>query len=117
MLHLLIREASISTELALGGAILLLLIGTQILNWYWLVLLFAGSLAVGAYRARTKMLTTYQVAQRIDDRMKLHDALSTAYYFGEHPDRTKSSAEFVASQKLAAEDLARSVDVRHGLPF
>ena len=115
--HLLVQEASFSAALAFGGAILLLLIGTQILNWYWLVLLFAGSLAVGAYRARTKMLSTYQVAQRMDDRLKLHDALSTAYYFGEHPDRTKSPTAFIERQRLEAEDLARSVDVRHGLPF
>ena len=37
--HLLVQEASFSAALAFGGAILLLLIGTQILNWYWLVLL------------------------------------------------------------------------------
>jgi|SRR5579871_161223 len=115
--HLLVQEASFSAALAFGGAILLLLIGTQILNWYWLALLFAGSLAVGAYRARAKMLSAYQVAQRIDGKLKLQDALSTAYYFGEHPDRTKSPAEFVERQRSEAENLARSVDVRHGLPF
>jgi len=115
--HLLVQEASFSAALALGGAILLLLTGTQILNWYWPVLLFAGSLAVGAYRARAKLLSSYQVAQRMDDRLNLHDALSTAYYFGRHPDRTKSSPELIEHQRSAAEDLARSADVRQGLPF
>jgi hypothetical protein len=115
--HLLVQEASLSAALALGGAILLLITGTQILNWYWLVLLFAGSLAVGAYRARGKVLSAYQVAQRIDDRLGFHDALSTAYYFGQHPDRTGAPAEFIERQRLSAEDLARSADVRHGLPF
>src|SRR5450432_3068869 len=33
--HLLVHEASLSAALALGGAILLLVAGTQILNWYW----------------------------------------------------------------------------------
>jgi hypothetical protein len=115
--HLLVREASLSAALALGGAILLLLAGTQILNWYWPVTLFAASLAVGAYRARAKILSAYQVAQRIDDRLGLHDVLSTAYYFSRYPDRTEVSAELIARQKLAAEDLARSADVRYGLPF
>ena len=115
--HLLVQEASFAAALALGGAILLLVTGTQILNWYWPVLLFAGSLAVGAYRARAKMLSAYQVAQCIDDRLGLHDALSTAYYFGQHPDRTGTSRELIARQRLAAEDLARTADVRYGLPF
>jgi hypothetical protein len=115
--HLLVQEASFSAALAFGGAILLLVTGTQILNWYWPVLLFAGSLAVGAYRARAKMLSAYQVAQRIDDRLGFHDALSTAYYFGQHPDRRGTQAEFIERQRLSAEDLARSADVRHGLPF
>ncbi|MGD0301698.1 MAG: hypothetical protein ABSE86_31865 [Bryobacteraceae bacterium] len=115
--HLLVQEASFSAVLALGGAILLLLTGTQILNWYWPVLLFAGSLAVGAYRARTKMLSAYQVAQCIDGRLGLHDTLSTAYYFGEHPDRAGAPAELIERQRSAAEDLARSADVRFGLPF
>ena len=115
--HLLVHEASLSAALALGGAILLLVAGTQILNWYWPVLLFAGSLAVGAYRARTKMLSAYQVAQSIDDRLGFHDALSTAYYFGQHPDRTDTPREIIERQRLDAEDLARSADVRHGLPF
>ncbi len=115
--HLLVQEASLSAALALGGAILLLLAGTQILNWYWPVLLFAGSLAVGAYRARAKMLSAYQVAQRIDNRLGLHDALSTAYYFSQHSGRSGAPAELIARQKLAAENLARSADVRYGLPF
>jgi hypothetical protein len=115
--HLLVQEASLSAALALGGAILLLLAGTQILNWYWPVLLFAGSLAVGAYRARAKILSAYQVAQRIDNRLGLHDALSTAYYFSRHSDRSGAPAELIARQKLAAENLARSADVRYGLPF
>lgn len=115
--HLLVQEASFAAALALGGAILLLVTGTQILNWYWPVLLFAGSLAVGTYRARAKLLSAYQVAQRIDDRLGLHDALSTAHYFGQHPDRTSAPAELIERQKLAAEELARSADVRFGLPF
>ena len=115
--HLLVQEASFAAALALGGAILLLVTGTQILDWYWPVLLFAVSLAVGAYRARGKVLSAYQVAQSLDDRLGFHDALSTAYYFGEHPDRSDAPRELIEQQRLSAENLARSADVRHGLPF
>jgi hypothetical protein len=115
--HLLVQEASFSAVLAFGGAILLLLLGTQILDWYWLVILFVGSLAVGAYRARNKVLSRYQVAQSIDRRLNFHDSLSTAFYFGEHSDRILSPPEFVGQQRKTAEDLAHAADVRQGLPF
>ena len=115
--NLLIQETSFSLALVLGGAILLLVVGTQILNWYWLVLLFAISLAAGAYRGRNKILSRYRVAQSIDAQLGLHDALSTAYYFGDHPGAAHATPEFIAEQRQVAEELARAVDLRAGVPF
>ena len=117
MRNLLIQQSSFAAALALGGAILLLILGTEILNWYWLVILFVVSLAAGAYRARNRILSRYEVAQSVDAQLGFEDALSTAYYFGEHPDRVVSSPEFIEDQREAAEELARSADVRRGLPF
>ena len=114
--HLLIHAASFAAVVALAGAIVLLIVGAQILNWYWLVLLFAGSLAAGAYRSRAQILSAYQVAQSIDRRLDFKDALSTAYYFSQHPERA-ASAEFVAQQRQAAENQARSADIERGVPF
>ncbi len=115
-LHLLIDAASFAAVAALGGAILLLIVGAQVLNWYWLVLLFAGSLAVSAYRSRAKLLSAYQVAQSIDRQLDFKDALSTAYYFSQHPDRA-TLPEFVEHQRNVAEAIARSADIRRGVPF
>jgi hypothetical protein len=115
--HLLIQQASLSIALVLGGAILLLILGTQILNWYWLAILFAVSLAVSAYRGRNKILSRYRVAQSIDAHLGFHDALSTAYFFGQHPEGLHSSPDLVAHQKDVAEQLARSADLRQGVPF
>src|ERR1700691_6618394 len=92
--HLLIHAASFAAVVAMAGAIVLLVVGAQILNWYWLVLLFAGSLAASAYRSRAKLLSTYQVAQSIDRQLDFKDALSTAYYFSQNPDPA-NSPEFV----------------------
>lgn len=103
--------------LVLGGAILLLILGTQILNWYWLVILFAVSLAISVYRGRNKILSRYRVAQSIDAHLGLHDALSTAYFFSEHSEGVHSSPELVTRQRETAEDLARSADLRQGVPF
>jgi hypothetical protein len=114
--HLVIHAASFAAVVAMGGAILLLIVGAQILNWYWIVLLFAGSLAASAYRSRAKLLSAYQVAQSIDRQLDFHDALSTAYYFSEYPDRA-TSPEFVEQQRQGAEETARSADIRLGLPF
>jgi len=115
--NLLVQQSSFAFALALCGAVLLLLLGTEILNWYWLVLLFAGGLGASVYRSRDKIPTSYQVAQSIDARLGLADALSTAYFFEHHPERVVVPQECVAGQRQAAEDLARSADLRRGLPF
>jgi hypothetical protein len=115
--HLLFYASSFAAVIALGGAILLLIVGAQILNWYWLAVLFAGGLAAGAYRLRTNILTHYEVAQSIDQRLGLKDALSTAYYFGEHPDQRGSCGEFIEAQRELAENEARSADLERGMPF
>ena len=114
--HLLIHAASFAAVVAMAGAILLLIVGAEILNWYWLVVLFAGGLAASAYRSRSKVLSAYQVAQSIDRQLGFKDSLSTAYYFSQHPDRA-ASPEFVEQQRQGAEDTARSADIQRGVPF
>ena len=93
-----VTALSLATALALSGGILLLLLGTQILNWYWLVLLFVGSLAVSAYRLRKRILSGYEIAQEVDRRLEFKDALSTAYYFEEPSRGAASSPEFIEHQ-------------------
>lgn len=55
LLHLFIDQFALSVAIAFGGCILLLLLGTQILNWYWLVALFTVSLAVGLWRGQSRI--------------------------------------------------------------
>ena len=115
--NLLIHESSFSATLALGGAVLLLLLGTQILNWYWPVILFALSLGVGIYRARHKVRSPYEVAQSMDRHLGFHDSLSTAFFFNEHPANAHAAPDFVQHQRDTANDLARSADISRGVPF
>ena len=115
--HALVTTASLATAVALSGGILLLVLGTQILNWYWLVLLFAGSLGVGLYRLRKRMASGYKIAQEVDGRLGFHDSLSTAYYFSGHGGHASSPPELIAQQRQMAEDLARSADIGRGMPF
>jgi hypothetical protein len=64
----------------LGGVVLLLLAGTQIVQWYWLVLLSAAGLTIAAVRIRARNRSRYEVAQMLDKRLDLGDAVSTAWF-------------------------------------
>jgi hypothetical protein len=114
--NLLVHAASFAVVVAMAGAIVLLVVGAQILNWYWIALLFVGGLAAAAYRSRGKLLSPYQTAQLIDHRLDLKDTLSTAYYFSQHPERA-GAEDFVEPQREAAEQAARSADIERGVPF
>ncbi|HEY1759510.1 MAG TPA: hypothetical protein VGG72_29325 [Bryobacteraceae bacterium] len=113
--QLAVDKGALALTIVLGGAVVLLLAGTQILDWYWLVLLAAVSLGVGAYRLRKSLSSRYILAQRIDRRLELADALSTALYFSENP--RPDRAAVCERQHSQAEAVAAQVDVKHALPF
>jgi len=110
-------EASLALAIVFGGAVLLLVLGTQILDWYWLVALFAAGLGLGAYRARKKFASRYAIARTLDHNLALNDALSTALYFTEHPESARSPQGVVERQREVAQELARSADLDRGLPL
>jgi hypothetical protein len=104
------------SALAIGvgaaGAILLLLVGTQVLEWYWpLVLALAGG-AVGLFRARRKVVTEYKLAQIVDSRLNLQDRLSTLYYFRRLAARAPESLSTIEAQtesRLHESDADRAI--------
>jgi hypothetical protein len=113
--HLVLDKGALALVIGLGAFIVLLLIGTQVLEWYWPVLIAAVSLGVGVYQLRKNVPSTYEVAQRIDHRLELADSLSTAFYFSEHP---KPGFEAVcAAQYRSAEQLAAGVNLPQALPL
>src|ERR1017187_272818 len=107
------RHAAYSVSAALASLILLLLLGTQILSWAWLLLLPAIALAAGVYVAWGSAPSAYQVAQRIDHHLKLADTLSTALFFAGH-DRDGGMRRAQWSQ---AERIAAGVDPRRAIPI
>lgn len=113
--HLVLDKGALALTIGMGGAVLLLLIGTQILDWYWPLLLAVVSLGVGGYQLRKLIPSVYELAQRIDRKMNLADSLSTAVYFSEHP---KAGFESVcAVQFREAEKLAGGVPLASALPL
>lgn len=115
LLNLALDKGALALGIVMGGVIALLLAGTDILNWYWLALLAVASLAAGAYLLRKSLASRYLLAQRIDRKLELKDAISTAFYFSEHPEPPK--AAICASQFHEAENIAAQVNVKHALPL
>ena len=98
-----------------GGAALMLLLGTQILNWPWLVLLAVAGLAITYVRLRKRIFSRYRVAQIIDRRLQLSDSLSTAWFLLQDPERSEKI--LAQAQISSAEQAARQVDNAAVFPF
>jgi hypothetical protein len=113
--NLLLEQCAVALAIAMGGGIILLLSGTQILNWYWIVLLAAGSLGFGLYRLRKTIPSTYELAQRIDRRLTLADALSTATYFALPEARGDQAIR--ERQRQEAEEVARTIQPNIAVPY
>lgn len=98
-----------------AGAILILILGTQLLDWYWLVLLLAGGIGTGVYRTIMRVPSSYRLAQIVDRRLSLKDSLSTAIFFDE--ERKASVSETLRrKQRAMAEEMARAADTSFAVP-
>jgi hypothetical protein len=113
--NLLLEQSTLALAVAMGGVAVLLLAGTSILDWYWIALLALASLGIGLYRLRATVPSKYRLAQRIDRRLHLADALSTATHFAQ-PGVFGDEA-IRDRQRQEAESVARTVDVRAAVPF
>jgi len=112
-----LRHAAYSASAALASLILLLLAGTQILGWAWLLLLPAIALAAGTYATWRGAPSLYQVAQRVDRNLKLADTLSTALFFFASMDQAARSGDLRRAQWSHAERVAAGVDSRRAIPI
>lgn len=111
-----LAQSACAVSAALLAFILLLILGTQILDWYWLVIVPAATFGVGAYRTARRLPHLYRIAQIIDRRLNLSDTLSTALYFADsHGDRVSQDAR--QSQRAEAERIAASVGIERAIPF
>ena len=108
-------QTAMAAAFAMGGAILLLVLGTQILNWYWPVLLFVAGLAVGVWRIRRLTPSLYLLAQKIDRRIGSFDALSTAYHFRDG--NALSTPQLAELQKVKADRIALETDIAYAVPL
>ena len=112
--QLVLDKGALALVIGMAAVILLLLTGTQILDWYWPVLVVAASLGVGIYRLRKSLPSPYKLSQQIDRRLGLADTLSTAVHFAAYPEPGREAV--CECQRRDAEIVAQRVDVNQALP-
>src|SRR5690349_18021699 len=100
----------------LAGVVLLLIAGTQFLDWRWLVLLPVITVGIGAYRIWRRLPGEYTALQLVDRRLKLADSLSTALYFVTRPAAVCKDSMRQA-QLAQAEATADGIDLSRALPY
>jgi hypothetical protein len=111
-----IAQGACALSVGLGAVILLLVLGTQLLDWRWLTVLPLLTLGIGVYRTSRRLPALYPAAQLVDRRLHLADAISTALYFAESPSAGNSN-NMRQAQLAQAERVADGVDIRTAIPF
>jgi len=111
----LLAQGALAASAGMAGVILLLIAGTQILNWPVLVAIPAFTLAWGGYRVFHGAPSPYVIAQIVDRRLALADCLSTALFFSS---TSKPVSEGMRLRQLEqAECAAGTIDLERALPF
>ncbi len=115
LLTLAVDQFGLVCSAVFGGLVLMLLLGTQILNAWLLFALAVAGMGFGFYQVRSAIPSKYQLAQGIDRKLQLHDSISTAFFLLLHPEQ--GSAHAVRTQLSQADTIASSVDVATIFPF
>jgi len=111
----LIAQGAYALSAGMAGVILLLITGTQILDWRFLLAISAATLALGAYRTFRRVPSPYFIAQLVDRRLLLADTLSTAFFFASGEKQVPESMR--DGQRKQAEGAAEKADLERAVPF
>lgn len=113
----LLAQGSNSASAALGAFILLLLLGSEILNWQIVAVVPVAAFAAGLYFVRRRLPSPYGTAQIVDRRLELSDTLSTAVYFSEVKPDASVTPDIRDAQIAQAGRMAEGIDPRKAIPF
>ena len=113
----LLAQGANSASAALAAFILLLLLGSEILNWQIVLAVPLAAFAVGVYLVRKRLPSRYVTAQIIDHRLGLSDTISTAVFFSEVDPATPVKEEIRDAQLAQAGRAAASADPRRAIPY
>src|SRR5260370_16413890 len=110
-----IAQGDYALSAGMAGVILLLITGTQILDWRFLLAISAATLALGAYRTFRRVPSPYFIAQLVDRRLLLADSLCTAFFFASGEKQVPESMR--DGQRKQAERAAEKADLERAVPF
>jgi hypothetical protein len=113
----LLSQGANASSAALIALILLLLFGTEVLDWRWALAIPLVAAAAGVYLARRRLPPPYTVAQMLDRRCALADTLSTALFFTRGEPASHVSRDIRQAQFEQAGRLSETVDVRRAVPY
>jgi hypothetical protein len=114
-LVLAVEHAAIVLSAVSASLTLLLLLGTQVLNWPWVLLIALIGVTVAFLRLRGRIMSSYRVAQVVDRRLQLSDTLSTAWFLLQNSGSDRSP--FAAAQIGRAERAALHIETASVFPF
>jgi hypothetical protein len=101
---------------AMGGVILLLILGVQVMDWRWLAGLAAAGVAAGLGAVRRQAPSRYTISQVIDRNLGLHDSISTAFFYNRMGE-PRGPQQMRTAQFAEAERLAQGADIERAVPF
>ena len=107
-----LAQFAFAAALLMAGVVLLLVLGTQILDWWVIALLVAASFSVGLYRMWRRTPSLYRIAVLVDSRAGLYDALSTALHFN-----ASAPTPVQQIQREQTERLLPTIDLETAIPF
>ncbi|MCX6609985.1 MAG: hypothetical protein NTW74_03935, partial [Acidobacteria bacterium] len=114
-IQILFSQALVALSIGAAGLVLLLILGTQVFDWYWPVLLAVASFGYLIYRVWNRMPNAYQSAQILDQRVQTYDLFSTAHHFKTQP-RTRLTDALIESADSAAAQYTGSMAVPFNIP-
>jgi hypothetical protein len=115
--HASLVYAAQALSVGIAGAILLLILGTEILEWYWPLALALVTALLCAGRVWLRIPSLYRLAQWLDRRLGFQDALSTAFYLLRLAQARRVSLEVRRQELAEAERLSLGVDLRRAMPI
>lgn len=110
-----VEQLALALAVLFAAATLMLLLGTQIFQWYWVALLALTGLAVALVRFRRCLLPKYRVAQIVDRRLELCDSLSTACFLLSEGNRRDDPMTHLQMERVAASALG--FEISRAIPF
>ena len=112
-----VAQGVVAASVAMAGAILVLVLGSQLLDWRWPAFLAVITFPLAFYRTARRVPSPYRVAQIVDERLALHDSLSTAIYFSEPAGDREVSESMREAQLAESERIGAQVNPKSAVPL